>query len=231
MPSPVVALDLITSAMRQLGVLATGEVATADEANDGLIALNDVIETWNIEGLTIYGSLPSTFTTVQGQYIYTIGPTGNWVATRPPSILDAYCTVQSVDFPIGAWTLDQWMAQPIKTIQQQIIERLVYVNDFPNGQIILWPTPASAISVTLNFDRQITQAATLATTLSLPPGYVRALRYAIAVELAPSYGGQDLSAYARSTKSILKRANRTPMVSSFDPALMGGGRVIPTRGY
>ena len=73
MPSPIAATDLIATAFRKLGVLADGETMPASEANAGLQALNDVIETWNIEGLSLVNGLPVAFNTVAGQSTYTIG--------------------------------------------------------------------------------------------------------------------------------------------------------------
>lgn len=231
MPSPITAYDLITTAMRKLGVLAAGETPSADEANTGLQALNDVIETWNVEGMALVGSLPSTYTTTPGVNTYTVGVGGLWNGQRPAEIQSAYCTVSGVDFPIGIWTLEEWMDQPIKTVQQQVIERLVYVNSYPLGQVVLWPTPQQAIPVTINFNQEIADVTSLSTTLNLAPGYARALQYAVAVELQSEFGGQDMSAYAKATLAVIKRANAGPQIASFDSALTGGGRVVPARGY
>ena len=231
MPSPISAYDLIASAFRKIGVLEAGETMAAGDGATGLQALNDVIETWNIEGLSLVGSLPVTFSTVAAQNTYTLGTGGNWSGQRPASITSAYCSVNGVDFPIGIWTLEEWMALPLKTLQQAIIERLVYVNAYPLGQVILYPTPSSVVTVTLNYESAISQVASVNTTLTLAPGYARALQYAVGQELQAEYGGSDVTAYARATKAILKRANRSSPVSSFDPTLTGGGVFIGARGY
>jgi hypothetical protein len=225
-PSPIAAIDLITNAMRKMGVLAVGEVPSANEATVGLTALNDVIETWNLERLSLVGSLPASVVTVAGQNTYSIGPGGNWNVDRPVMLSGVYCTVNGVDFPVGSWTLGEYLSEPVKSQQQQIIERFVYINDEPLGQVILWPTPMTVIPITLNYDQSITSVPTIATTLTLAPGYARALTYAVGVELQAEYGGQDLSAYARSTKAAIKRANRQPQISGFDSALTGNGKLI-----
>jgi hypothetical protein len=232
--TPVVsrtALDIITKAMRHLNALAVGEVPTASELEDGIYALNDVIETWNIENLSIYGSLPTTYSTVAGQNTYTMGPGGDWNGIRPMGIAAAYCSVNGVDFPISEWTLQEWMGQPIKTVQQQITERFVFVNDAPLAKVILWPTPLYATTITLNYNQKIAAITSGSDVLNLAPGYTRALQYAVAVEMQSEYGGADVSAYARATKAAIKRANRVTPISGFDSLLVGGGRVVPARGY
>ena len=231
MPSPISAYDLIASAFRKIGVLEAGETMAAGDGSTGLQALNDVIETWNIEGLSLVGGLPVTFNTVAAQNTYTLGSGGNWNGQRPTEISSAYCSVNGVDFPIGIWTLEEWMGVPVKTLQQAIIERLVYENAYPLGQVILYPTPSSVVTVTLNYEAEIAQVASLNTVLTLAPGYARALQYAVGQELQPEYGGSDVTAYARATKAILKRANRKSPIASFDPTLTGGGVFIGARGY
>lgn len=218
MPS-IIALDLIKTAMRHIGVIATGETPSAEEANDGLQALNDVLETWNLEKLAVYGQDVEVFQTVSGQAKYSVGPTGDWVTSRPTQVSAATVNYLGVKFPILPWTLSQYETAG-NLNYQQIPERFVYVNDYPNGLFILYPTPFQAVYIYLESPRVLLEVATLATILDLPPGYSRALAYAVALELSTQYGSPvDVSAYARSTKALIKRANRTPMISQFDSTI------------
>jgi len=224
-------LGIVTTAMRKINALAVGEAPSAAELQDGIQALNDVLETWNIENLSVYGSLPTTYATVAGKNTYTMGPGGDWDGIRPTAIHAAYCSVNSVDFPVAEWTLQEWMNQPIKTIQQQITERFVFVNDAPLAKVILWPTPLYATTFTANYNQQLAAVTSGTDVLTLAPGYTRALQYAVAVELQAEYGGADVSAYAKATKAVIKRANRELPVMGYDSLLTGGGRVVPARGY
>lgn len=221
MPSPIVALDLIKVALRHLGVLAESETPPADQAQDGLRALNDVLETWSNESLAVWGSSLDVFATVPGQATYTIGPGGNWNIDRPSDIAGGYTTWQGVDFPFSLWSLAEYEAVPIKTVPNAFPQRAVFINDSPLAQIILYPTPNMALAVHLDAPRILTQIPNVSTTLTLPPGYARALQYAVAVELAPSYGSpRDLTSQARSTLALLKRTNRQSTAMVFDPALL-----------
>lgn len=224
MPSPIVALDLIKTAMRHIGVIATGETPSADEAVDGLRALNDVLERWSIESLAVYGSAPETFATVAGKSTYTIGTGGDWNTDRPVSLAGLYTTVQGMDYPAQEWSLADYMAVALKTQRQPIVERWVFINDAPLAQVILWPVPSAGTPITLDTPRILTQVASTATTLTLPPAYASALQYAVAEELAPQYGSPiDVSARARATKALIKRANRASRTMSFDPTLVPAG--------
>lgn len=227
MPSPISAYDLIKKAMLHIGVVSGNEVLRAEDANTGLEALNDVLETWSIEGLTVYGSNYQQFTLVPGQATYSIGPGGDFNAIRPVIIEGAFVRINSVDYPIQPWTLEQYAGISFKEQQTQIIERMVFINEFPLATIILYPTPSQALPIFINFPIILTNVAGLSSLLTLPPGYARALQYAVALELAPQYGSPiDVSAYARSTLAKIKRANRTTPVSTMDTAIVGSGSSI-----
>lgn len=223
MPSPIAAIDLIKTAMRKKGILAEGETPTAQQANDGLQALNDVLETWSIQSYAVWGGLPETFATVAGQSTYSVGPGGDWDTDRPASVSSVYSTVQGNDYSATAWTLAEYMGVGVKSSRSQIPARFVYVNDAPLGRVILYPTPSEAVTITIDTPRLLTQIPNIATVMTLPPAYARALQYAVAEEFGDEYGSPiDVSGKARSTLAIIKRANRQSPVVSFDPAIMGG---------
>lgn len=234
MPSPTTALDLIKGAMRLIGAIATGETPTADEANDGLTALNDVLEGWSLEGLAVWRSSNQTFNTVPGQRLYTVGPGGNFATNRPVNIFGGYCTFDGVDFQIEVVDQLAYNRIALKSQQQPIIEQMLYVNENPLGFLTLWPVPSSAIPITLSCGRILTAIPSLATTLIYPPGYAKALRYSLAVHLAAEYGmvpAIDVATIARDSKGNIKNANMTPPVMSFDSVLTGDGPAIWQRGY
>lgn len=221
MPSPIVAIDLIKTAMRKKGILAEGETPTGQQATDGLQALNDVLETWSTQSYAVWGGLPEVFSTVAGQAIYSIGPNGNWNTDRPVSISFLYATVQGVDFEATEWTYEEYMRVGVKASASQIPERFAFINDAPLARIALYPTPSEAVPITIDTPRLLTQIPNIATIMTLPPGYARALQYAVAEEIGDEYGSPiDVSAKARSTLALLKRANRRSPVASFDPALV-----------
>jgi hypothetical protein len=141
---------------------------------------------------------------------------------RPTIINGAYTRVNGVDFPIGMWSLDQYQAQAVKA-NGGIVQRMVFINDAPLATVYLYPTPSQSGAITLDAPRILTNIPSIATVMDLPPAYARALQYAVAEELAPDYGAAiDVSARARATKAVIKRANRTAPISGFDSTILGG---------
>jgi hypothetical protein len=234
MPSGIIVTDLIKSSMRLIGAIATGETPTADEANDGLLVLNDMLENWSTEGMSVWGSSNQSFNLVPGQRTYTIGPAGNWNTQRPQDIDDAYCTFSGVDFPIGVISQEQYNEINLKSMAQPIVERLLYVNEYPLGVVTVWPVPTQAIPITLTMQRILTFPVALTDTLTGPPGYLKALRYCLAVEFAPEFGMEaspTVLAVANDAKGDYKRANTPLIVAQYDAALTVPQVALYQRGY
>lgn len=220
----IIALDLIKSSLRLISAIAIGETPTAQETQDSLRVLNDLLETWSTENLTVYTQETLTFPLVPGQGSYTIGASGNWVATRPVNIDLAYTRYQGVDFPLERIDEDWYNLIALKNQQSQIPCWFKYDADFPLGVVTLWPVPNFASTVTLTVNKQFAAVATSATVISYPPGYSKALRYALAIDLASEFGlpvSPKVDDVARYAKAAIKRANNKSRVSRADEALMG----------
>jgi len=231
MPTGITALALITNSMRKLGVIATGETPTAAEAADGLAALGDVIESYNIEAMSVWESAAQAFTLTPGTAAYTIGPSGTLVtsAPRPVEIEGVYGSFDGVDYRVAPWTYDQYMAATVKATSTLYPLRYAYLNDYPDGRLFLWPTPAQAITLNVDYSVQIPALTDLTNVMAFPPGYIRALQWELAAELAADYGVQmDATQMAgvRASKAALRKSNRTPSVSRLDVSLLRGP--IPT---
>ena len=224
MPSPTTALDLITRAGKLAGIFSVGETPSADEANDALATLNDVLENWDTEPLSLWSTTNFSGALVGGQAVYTIGPGGDLDTVRPSGINGAYVNFNGVDFDVKPVGQLEYNRISLKTYQQPIPQTLLYVNDFPLGRITVWPVPSSAMPITLTFDRVLTQIPTLSTVINYPPGAAKALRYALAVELCVEYGkpvDPSLAALYADAKADYKRANKQPVKANYDAALVG----------
>lgn len=234
MPSGIVVSDLLKSSMRLVGAIATGETPTADEANDALLVLNDMLENWSTETLSVWGSSNQTFALVPGQATYTIGPLGNWNTDRPQDIDDAYMTFSGVDFPVVVINQEQYNEINLKTMQQPIVERLLYVNEFPLGRVTVWPVPTQANNITLTMNRILDFPVALTDVLTGPPGFVKAIRYCLAVELGPEFGieaSPTVVSVAADAKADYKRANMPMVVAQYDAALTVPQVALYQRGY
>ena len=98
-------IDIITRAMKDIGAVAAGEVPTADEAQDGLDLLNDMIAQWSNENMMVFYKTEIIFPTVQNTVQYTLGPGGSVGATFTGSISGFTLTVPANSVTSGGITM------------------------------------------------------------------------------------------------------------------------------
>src|SRR5574343_1015628 len=75
--------DQINGALRLLGVLAEGETPSSETSQDALNALNQMIDSWNTERLSVYNTIDQVFTWPAGEINRHLGPSGEFVGLRP----------------------------------------------------------------------------------------------------------------------------------------------------
>ena len=74
-------LDLITSSLKLLGVVAADDQPHENDANDALLVLNMLLDSWSLEGLTLYYPKNTIYNLVTGQQNYYIGPASQLITT------------------------------------------------------------------------------------------------------------------------------------------------------
>ena len=190
-------LSLITAAMRLLNVVASGELPTSDEANDALMAFQWMVDSWNADSLSIFTMSASDYPLTLGKQAFTLGPGGDFNATRPSQIVGMSSILLNnptnpVEVPIDLYTMTQWQTQvPVKNVSGTF--PLICYDDggAPLRTLSFWPIPNSQPNnVRIYAWQSLVWPATLQTMLNFPPGYARAFVYNLALELAPQFGAQ-----------------------------------------
>jgi len=220
----VPAIDLMTRALRLAGILAEGETPGANMTATALAVLNDILENWTTQELAVYASELQTFPLQAGKGSYTIGPGGDFNGTRPVRIASAYTTYQGLDYPCEQVNEDQFSNIALKTQGSQMAVQFFYDAAYPLGTVKMWPVPTLANTFSIVNELQLERLTTTAQMICYPPGYAKALRYELAVELAGEYGvplPQTVMDVAKKSKADIKRANQRPAYATFDDAYLG----------
>jgi hypothetical protein len=219
------ALDMITSALQDLGAIAVEEAPTAAEAVGALNKLNNLIDSWNIENLMIYGVKENVFNLTAGQGVYTLGTGGDFNIPRPNIIQSAYLrttTNPTYDTPVTVLTQAEYAALPQKNITDNLPLYLYYDNNYPLMNVYLNPVPnTTSYKLVLWTDRLINNLS-LYEQIMLPPGYQRALESNLVIELSPSYGrpvSEATALIARESKATVMRNNLVINELEIDPRL------------
>jgi hypothetical protein len=220
------AADQINGALRLIGVLAEGEVPSAATSQDALLALNQMLDSWNTERLSVFSTIDQVFTWPSSTISRTLGPSGDFVGVRPVEIDDATYfrdASTNVSFGIKMINQEQYDNIAVKTVTSTYPQILWYNASYPNIEIFLYPVPTRALEFHFISVDELTQPATLETDMAFPPGYLRAFRYNLACELAPEFGVEpspQVRRIAMYSKRNLKSINNPNDVMSMPAALI-----------
>lgn len=215
--------DIVTRSLLQLGVLGEGETASGQQLADGISIANTMLDSWGVDKSMIYTVQEENFPLVAGTQNYTIGSGATFNTVRPIEILQAWVRDQnSQDYPLEIWDEGRW-SQILQKSLQGVPRVLRYLPSFANGSIGLFEVPGAGMTFTLYIvTRKQFTALTADATVSLPPGYERALITNLAVEEAPYYDktpGDVLTDLAITSKEVIRRANLPEVVASYDAEL------------
>lgn len=225
------AQQIIDGAGRLLAIPASGASLSANESADALIALNQMIDAWSIERLMIYGTQDQQFTWPASTQSRTLGPSGSFVGNRPIGLDESTYYIDptnGLSYPVKFISQAHWDEIAIKSLTNTYPNVLFINMDMPDISLYVYPIPTRALEWHFISATELTQPATLGTTLTAPPGYLRALRYNLACEIAPEFGATPLPGVAKiaaTSKKAIKRLNYNAQDMAMDlPAAVLSGK-------
>ena len=218
--------EQINRALRLLGVLAEGETPSAATSQDALVAMNQMIDSWSTERLSVFCTQDQIFTWPAGQYIRTLGPSGDFIGLRPVLLDDATYFRDpgtNVSFGIKFINQQQYNGIAVKTVTSTY-PQVCFVNmGFPNVTLSIYPRPTRDLEWHFVSVQELAEPASLSTDLFFPPGYMRAFAYNLAMEIAPEFGVEpspQVQRIAMTSKRNLKRINNPDDVMSMPYAIV-----------
>lgn len=223
--------DIATRALRGIGVLAAGQVATNAQAQGALDRLNDWLDEAKADNLLAYTVTRTTATLTASQASFTVGAGGNIAIARPVFIEDVNYVDNSVspalEIDLGPLLNEQqYQAIPQKALTGTRPAAVYYNPTFPLGTLIPWPIPTDAnLLWAIYYAAVVDEYASINDAVALPPGYRRMLVANLAMELLGDYqrdAPAGLPQRAALSKATVMRLNDRPQVMKFPPeALLG----------
>ena len=215
----------INRALRLLGILAEGETPSAAMSQDALMAMNQMIESWNIERLSVFCTQDQVFTWPSGLLSRTLGPSGDFVGNRPVLFDDAtyFKAPNGVSYGIKFINQQQYNGIAVKTVTSTYPQVIFANMTYPNVEMFIYPRPTQDLEWHFVSVQELDQPAQLVTELHFPPGYLRAFTYNLAMEIAPEFGVEpspQVQRIAMTSKRNLKRINNPDDVMSIPYAIV-----------
>lgn len=222
------ARQIITDAFKVIGEYQKGETLSADDAQDGLRALNLMLDGWANERLMLFQLVERSGALTSGDGEYTIGSGGDFDTTRPVRIESAFVRDSSnIDYAVSVVENDVYQSISQKNITSFNPRYLYYRANYPLGTIYLYPYPSSGFTLYMQVWDQLTQFTNLTTSASFPPGYEECLIYNLAKRIAPMYEASmspEAIDTANKTKGNIMALNvTTPTLKSDLPLRRGLG--------
>lgn len=247
------ALDIITQALIEDGILAPGEQPDGETAQWAFREFNNLVDIWQSLEAYVFAQQFQIFTLVSGLSPHTIGPAASvpaptfstGIQPRPVKMVNAALLLNTsgtlVDLPMNIRDADWWAAQQTKEIQTNIPTDLYYQADNPIGSLYFWPVPNAAQQVRLEYWQTISQYEQINDPLAgpggagtLPQGYRAALTYTLAEmlgpgaqkEVSPVTAGKAL----RARSAIFGNNSKSPRMMTQDSGMPKAGMRTGVRG-
>jgi hypothetical protein len=184
--------DIINAALRSLGVLATGESASAEDRTNCAFALNLILKALPVETWLLWCykdiAVPLTVSTAS----YTIGPSGVVVNSRPLRIAKAWMRdPNDNDIPMTQLARQDYdMLTPKNT--PGIPVNYYYDPQLTNGVLYTWPVISVAdytmyISVQRTIQDIASTSGASSENFDLPQEWFQPLRWILADEISHEY--------------------------------------------
>lgn len=203
------ALTLLSSSLRAIGALAKGETLPAEDADDALHALQFMLQNWTATGTRIWFITTEDLTYSANPSTIGIGATLN--VARPESILKAYLGSSE----LGIVDYAKWL----RLVASAGEGYLYYSPEYPYGKIYI----NGAGALKLSSLKPLTDPTAITSTVTFPPEYNEAIKWNLAVRLAPDYGKQTsdvIVALALSTLRAIENKNFNDRITQAQPEVI-----------
>ena len=201
--------DLVTAALRKLGVIADGQTPTATNLLNGTMALNMAIGMLRSKGLPLWARTTYSFTPTVASV--TIGTGQTYNTPYPLKLLQAIRTQNGTVIDMNIEADSDFNILPTNSTGVPIKIAYQPLNNY--GVIRLWPTPdstASTSTITLVYQRPFQYFVNSTDTADFPEEWYLPLVYQTAVLLAPEWGIPTMD------RNMLKEELKTYLENTLD---------------
>jgi hypothetical protein len=211
--------SLISLALRAIGVLGEGQIASAEANTDGFNVLNGMMGQWNRRRWMIYQEVDYAIP-VTGAQSYTVGPGANLSIPRVDRLEFAYYRQfaqnapgqQFVDFPLRLCpSYEDYSRIALKELTSWPTKAF-FDSGYPVGTLYVNPIPTVLTdAIHIGVKQHIAQFSALVQSINLPDEYVETIWTNLAVRAAAIFPGSvltdDTRGLAMASMALIQTAN------------------------
>src|SRR6185312_186162 len=185
--------DLISLALRNAGIIGVGQTAAAEDMNDAGRMLNMMLGQWQRRRYLVY-RLKEMSLSATGAQSYSIGPGGDFnVSARPAEINYAFArqvitsNPQQIDYPLQIRpSREDYALIQLKSLAS-FPQWAWFDAAYPLGNFFVYPVITSQFEIFIGFSEILQSVESLTDQINVPPEYVEAMVYNLALRLAANY--------------------------------------------
>ena len=200
--------EIISLALRDVGVLGEGQTASADVIGDSLTTLGQMLGLWQADKLYVYAQ-KEVIATLTGAAYYSIGADATINAARPVKIDAAFWRSNGVDYQVDVFASFEDYARIGSKASGTQPCAICYVPSYPTGTLYVYPSGATGeLHIITRTD--LPTLSELTDTLVIPPEYHAAIRFSLGEYLSTTFQTPlrpDIPALASRARKIIKRNN------------------------
>ncbi len=185
------------------------EDPNSDDDNAAWLTLQDMVDSWSLDGYIVPYYVTETFTLTIGQAAYTIGvssdsPDLETSTGRPLALVTAFLRESGYDYPVEVdMTAIQYNGLLNKSSSARP-QRIYYDPQYPNGLINFDYQANAAYTLSLTSEKPLAEVA-IDGTFSLPPGVNETLVFNLALRIGNGKGNEVSEDTRRIAAMSLKR--------------------------
>ncbi len=224
--------DVIKQSLKKTGILGSGQTPLAEDTNDAFADLVDLLSQWARKRWLVWNLIDVSIVST-GAVSYTIGTGQNFDTARPDRIEAAFfrqlinTSPNQVDYPLeiipARETYNQIALKSLTSWPQYIF----YDSAYPMGNVYVWPVPqASLFQIHLTLKVPFSTISNLSTNIVMPPEYIPAIKWNLALRLRESYQmppSVALMKLAQESLDVIRGANVQVPLLQCDKTLIRGG--------
>lgn len=209
------AIEIVQAALRLIGVYDFSGPSTSAHA---LKALNMMLNNWGARGVLATALTREGLSVSALAASYTIGVSQTLNTAKPIRVSSAFIRdSNNVDTTLRIIGREEFDAIPDKTASGTpavlFYDPGVTQQTTQVGTIYLYPRASAAYTLFMESEKLFSELSTLSANMTFPLTYERAIKFNMAIELAPEHGkevSQEVVAIARESLDAIIRANMQP---------------------
>ena len=240
----VTVLDLIKTALQEIGALAADETPSGSDTQLALKTINMMLGAWSADGLRVRGMVSENFALVANTRTYTIGSTGAFATETPLAITSAFVrdTSNNGDSPVDVVSTEIYNGYGSKMYSTGRPEAINFDTGLTQqstrlGTISVFPIPNKAYTLFIESLKTLTSISSVGATITFEAPYFEAIAYNLAIRLYRKFHEHnvpiptDTLRMAADSLAVIERMNAVQPIAGMSIPGQSGGWNINTGDY